>query len=401
MFESRLDAGYKSFVKEDEGIADTDGHGTHVAGIIADGTSRHIKILPVKVLSKEGKGGFVEVINGIYYAIEQGADVINLSLAINLDDYGNYWADAAVAKEEAALKKAEECDCLCVAAAGNDSRNLDILKVYPAISEHTITVSSVNSNLTRAASSNYGESVDFAAPGDLISSASAEGKDRYCIKSGTSMAAPHISAACAMLRLYNRTATTAEIKELLLKCTVDIGDPGKDKKYGNGLVTFKDGIVPVVSAKPTEGSGEKGEEKPKEEEHKQEKKETKKEDTKKEETKKEEKKKQETKKTTVIKPKGTAFKKMTKSKTSLKLVWKKQTAKVSKKRITGYQIQYSTNKTFSKNKKTISFKGYKKTSGVIKKLTRKKRYYLRIRTYLKIGKKTYYSAWSKTKTIKL
>ncbi len=388
LFGSRLDKDARSFIGKKDDISDATGHGTHVAGIIADGTSRQVKILPIKVLSAEGKGGFVEVINGIYYAIEQGADVINLSLAINLNDYGNYWSDPALAKEEAALKKAEDGGCLCVAAAGNDSKNLDTLRVYPAISEHTITVSSIKADLSRASSSNYGASIDLAAPGDLIKSASISGKDEYCVKSGTSMAAPHISAACAMLRLYNRDASVAELKDLLFKSAIDIGAPGKDKKFGNGYVLFKDGIIPVIP-KETENKPEASDE------PEQKDKETKKEDPKKEDTGKEK------KKPAVIKPKGTSFTKLVKKKTTLKVAWKKQMAMTAKKRITGYQIQYSTKKNFLKNRKSVVFKGYKKTSATLKKLSRGRRYYLRIRTFLKAGSKTYYSGWSPKKTVKL
>ncbi|MBQ4467719.1 MAG: fibronectin type III domain-containing protein [Firmicutes bacterium] len=98
-----------------------------------------------------------------------------------------------------------------------------------------------------------------------------------------------------------------------------------------------------------------------------------------------------------INPKGTKLSKLTPAKKALTVKWKAQKAKMNKARITGYEIQYSTSKKFTK--KTTKVKkvtGYKKTSVKISKLKAKKTYYVRIRTYKKIGKVTYYSKWSKS-----
>lgn len=73
---------------------------------------------------------------------------------------------------------------------------------------------------------------------------------------------------------------------------------------------------------------------------------------------------------------------------------------MSKSRITGYQIQVATDKKFTKNKKTVTVKGHKKTSKTIKKLKAKKKYYVHVRTYKKVGTVKYYSSWSKTKSVK-
>lgn len=84
---------------------------------------------------------------------------------------------------------------------------------------------------------------------------------------------------------------------------------------------------------------------------------------------------------------------------SIALTWKKITSKVQKKRIKGYQIQYSTKRSFKKAK-TKNVNGYKKTRIILKKLKAKKKYYIRVRTILKINGKTYYSKWSKIKSVK-
>ena len=101
-----------------------------------------------------------------------------------------------------------------------------------------------------------------------------------------------------------------------------------------------------------------------------------------------------------IDPKGTKLKKPKKAKKAITVKWKKQSAKMSKSRITGYQIQIATNKTFTKNKKTVNVKGYKKTSKKIKKLKGGKKYYVKIRTYKTVNGAKFYSKWSKVKIVK-
>ncbi|MCI6821266.1 MAG: fibronectin type III domain-containing protein [Clostridiales bacterium] len=96
-----------------------------------------------------------------------------------------------------------------------------------------------------------------------------------------------------------------------------------------------------------------------------------------------------------INPKSTAISKLTKGKKSFKASWKKVSSQA-----TGYQIQYATSSKFTKGQKSVTIKSYKTTSKNITKLKAKKKYYVRVRSYKKVGKKTYYSGWSKAKTVK-
>jgi hypothetical protein len=101
-------------------------------------------------------------------------------------------------------------------------------------------------------------------------------------------------------------------------------------------------------------------------------------------------------KTFKVNPKSTTIKKATSSKAkTITVTWKKQATQT-----TGYQIQYATDKKFSKNKKTLTVKSTKTTSKTIKNLSAKKKYYIRIRTYKIVGGKKYYSSWSKVQTVK-
>ena len=102
-----------------------------------------------------------------------------------------------------------------------------------------------------------------------------------------------------------------------------------------------------------------------------------------------------------INPKGTYLKTPKRAKKAFTATWAKQATKMSTSRITGYQLQYSTSSKFTKaTTKLVTVKGYATTSKKIKKLKKKKTYYVRVRTYKKVGKITYYSTWSKAKAVK-
>lgn len=106
-------------------------------------------------------------------------------------------------------------------------------------------------------------------------------------------------------------------------------------------------------------------------------------------------------KTYKILPKGTSFTKVSSSNKSLVLKWTLQKTKMKSSYITGYQVQYSTTKDFSKNNKLITISGYKNSSKTIKNLTKNKTYYVRIRTYKTVGGVKYFSNWSSIKAIKI
>lgn len=99
-------------------------------------------------------------------------------------------------------------------------------------------------------------------------------------------------------------------------------------------------------------------------------------------------------------PKGTSLSSLKRGSKRFTARWKKQTSKMKSKTITGYQIQYSTDSQFRSGNKTVTVKGAKKKSRTVKKLGKKRRYYVRIRTYLTVGSQTFYSSWSKTKSVK-
>jgi type VII secretion-associated serine protease mycosin len=206
------------------------GHGTHVAGIIAAevnnnegvaGMTWYTKIMPVKVLDSTGAGSTYSVAEGIIWATDHGAHIINMSL-------GNY-AEAEFLHD--ALKYAYDRGVVLVAASGNDNTDRP---GYPAAYPEVLAVSATDVDESRAEYSNYGDYIDVAAPGTSIPSTYPG--SRYAALSGTSMASPHVAALASLVRAANSDLTNKEVMDLLRKTARDLGTPGKDNDYGYGQI---------------------------------------------------------------------------------------------------------------------------------------------------------------------
>lgn len=206
------------------------GHGTHVAGIISAlvnnnegvaGMTWYNPILPVKVLDASGSGSTYAVAQGIIWAADHGAKVINLSL-------GNY-ADAQFLHD--AIKYAYDKDVVLIAASGNDNTERP---GYPAAYEEVFAVAATDAKKDKASFSNYGNYIDVAAPGVSIPSTYPD--NQYAALSGTSMASPHVSALAALIRSANPLLKNTEVMEIMRKSAADIGEPGRDKYFGYGLI---------------------------------------------------------------------------------------------------------------------------------------------------------------------
>ncbi|MVM39132.1 S8 family serine peptidase [Spirosoma sp. HMF3257] len=202
-------------------------HGSHVAGIIGakrgngkgiDGVADNVRIMPIAVVPSNGDERDKDVANGIRYAVENGAKVINMSFGKRLSPF----------KEEvdAAIRFAEERDVLIVHAAGNNGENYDSLPAYPSAKyENGQTAKNVlvvgNSTwrvgeTLPSRSSNYGiQTVDLFAPGTAILSTLPH--NRYASLSGTSMASPMTAGVAALLRSYFPKLTAVQVREILMK----------------------------------------------------------------------------------------------------------------------------------------------------------------------------------------
>jgi len=241
-------AGY-NFVNNTPHANDDNGHGTHVAGTIAQTTNNHLgtagiafgaKLMPVKVLAKNGSGWDSWIASGIMFATDHGAKVINLSLGGPGDD--------AVLHD--AITYAYDRGVTIVAAAGNeDSTFLG----YPAgYNTEVIAVGATRFDGQLAPYSNYGPDVDLVAPGgDMSMDQNGDGrgdgilqqtfgpnpsKFGYYFYQGTSMATPHVAAVAALVRAAHSGYTRDQVRAALQSTADDLGAPGKDNLYGWGLV---------------------------------------------------------------------------------------------------------------------------------------------------------------------
>lgn len=203
------------------------GHGTHVSGIIYENTLDNVKIRPYRVNLDHGKDSYSTAMTilgtAIYTAVDIGDDVINVSMSWG--SYGNeYLTDA--------ISYAYDNNVPLIAAAGNDTINARW--VYPANLDEVITVSAVDESFIPADFSNFGSCVDLAAPGVAIKSACG---NMYMLASanGTSMAAPFVSAAAAMLKLIYPNVTSAELTDIL-KSNVTV-PTAWDSDYGVGVLS--------------------------------------------------------------------------------------------------------------------------------------------------------------------
>jgi len=229
------------------GLNDENGHGTHVAGIIAakndnlgvTGVAPGVTILPLRVLDANGSGYLSDVAAAIDYAVLQNAKVINMSLGGT--------TDFSLIRQ--AVTSAAAAGVVIVAAAGNSYPNA--VPSYPAAYPEVIAVAATTSEKAIASYSNGGSYVDVAAPGSLIVSSWPTGTG-YARISGTSMAAPHVAGLAALLlqknvlsaSLSTPTAIKNQIETTALK-TVVAGYGVTDytvERYGAGFINVYEAL---------------------------------------------------------------------------------------------------------------------------------------------------------------
>jgi len=373
MFKRRTITGYNTMTGSDDfsdQVSGLAGHGTHVCGIVADATAPTVDLMMISPFDSEANNTESSLLAAFQYALEHGADIINLSLGYT--SFTDSFLDAVI---ESAYTR----NVPVVTSAGNERINVE--RVYPASNSRTLAISGVRQTADSPgiiyddSYSAYGELIDFAGPGTAITSADNLPGASTTVKKGTSMAAPHITAALCWIKMIFPGYSVPQLYKKLQDYCLDLGEKGKDIYYGNGYPRIRT-LLEDAFRKTSESDKTSGSEK------------------------------DSGKTASAAKPKTigrTADVRLKKTKLrslkrisakKIKLKWKKVYG------ISGYQICYSTSKTFRKNKKTVWIKKQKKTSCSIGKLKRKKKYYVRIRTYKKVKKKKYYSTWSNVRSIR-
>ncbi|ODA41183.1 S8 family serine peptidase [Desulfosporosinus sp. BG] len=225
-------------------IQDNNGHGTHVAGIAAAekndvgivGVAYQAKIMPIKVMNSTGEGNDDVIADGIVWAADHGAKILNLSFG---SEDGSDSSDIL----RSAVAYAYNKGCLMVAAAGNyDSQAEGNPGVsYPASDPDVLAVAATNKTNNAADYSVAGPEVDLTAPGDSIPSdwwSKTQGAG-YAEASGTSMAAPFVAGEAALVWSQHPDWSRDQVIQVLEAGVKDLGSPGIDNNYGYGLVDVK------------------------------------------------------------------------------------------------------------------------------------------------------------------
>jgi len=270
-----------NFTNYTEDAMDDHGHGTHCAGIIASegllyrGVSHDVALMSAKVLDYTGNGYASDVILGINWCVEQGADIISLSLGEGLYSGTCDFDDMAQAVNNAV----DPCGVIVVCAAGNDGDSTAM--VSPACASKAIAVGAVDKLDNIASYSDGGSELDLVAPGgDMLGGTNFPeiastfstlvannplyclyliGQDcydnyfvvdgtRYIRAVGTSMAAPHVAGAAALLLEVNSYLTPDQIKTILEENADDFGSPGWDNIYGWGRINIEKALENIPSA---------------------------------------------------------------------------------------------------------------------------------------------------------
>jgi thermitase len=232
-------------------IQDENGHGTHVTGIAAAETNNDTGVasaswgaraMIVRVLDEYGDGYYFDIAAGMVYAADNGAQVINLSLG----------GESASQLLQDAANYAYNKGALVVAAAGNNGGPV----LYPAACDHVVAVAATDANDQRLSFSNQGPEIDIAAPGDSIISTWLP-PYLYYYKRGTSMAAPHVSAAAALLWSWRPNWSNQQVEQRLETQADDVNSdlyPGPDPYLGWGrlnLYRVLAGLPPGPTPTPT------------------------------------------------------------------------------------------------------------------------------------------------------
>ncbi|AMA72432.1 MULTISPECIES: S8 family peptidase [Aneurinibacillus] len=228
-FQGKLVKGH-NVLNDSDRPQDDNGHGTHVAGIIAAKTNNregiagiawNNKIMPIKGIGSDGSGSSFDIARGIIWAADHGASVINMSV-------GNYHPSNVL---HDAIKYAFSKNVVMVAASGNDHTSQPS---FPAAYPEVISVAAIDWQGNQANFSNYGSYIDVAAPGVDIPSTYVQGD--YASLSGTSMACPHVAGLAGLIRSLNPELNNSEVMKIIRAATWDAGQPGWDHYYGYGIV---------------------------------------------------------------------------------------------------------------------------------------------------------------------
>lgn len=222
------------FVTNSSAASDPCGHGTHVAGIVAAvadngigiaGVAPDARLMPVRVIGDACTGTYSRLIQGILYAVDQGAQVIVITSGATFNHAGL----------RDAIRYARSQNVLVVASAGNRGNENPF---YPGSFEESFTVAGTDEGDGRYLNSTHGSQIDVSAPATSIYSTYSrpDTGPTYAYMTGTSMAAPLVGGIAALVLALDPNMSVADLETVLRQTTDDLGEPGWDKYYGWGRI---------------------------------------------------------------------------------------------------------------------------------------------------------------------
>lgn len=214
------DTGEEGTAQADVGSSSSVYHGSHITSILLDNTASNVNIIGYKAMNRDGYGTVSAISASVQKAVEDGADIINLSL-------NGIGEPPSLIKE--AIQDAYKNGVICVVAAGN--YNDDVSYYYPANMDEVFTVGAVDNRGNPCFLSNYGEELDFVAPGYQIEVYGNSSLDKPQYVNGTSFAAPFIAAASAVALSVHPDYSVEEIKQVLIDSCVTKNDLAYSSPY--------------------------------------------------------------------------------------------------------------------------------------------------------------------------
>lgn len=244
---NNLVQGYNAFTRSTEqgAVQDDNGHGTSMAGVIAAlkdnnkgivGIAYEAKVMPIKAMNEAGEGEDSIIADGIIWAVDNGAKIINLSIG----------SEAQSKILDDALKYATDKGCLLVGASGNKKDSTEIQShaiggpttnkvAFPGADPNVLAVSAVDRYDNITSFSLLGPEVRLSAPGNrILTTFWSETDTGLAYSTGTSIAAPMVSASAALLWSGYPNLTAQDIEQVLLSSASDLGVTGQDDAYGFG-----------------------------------------------------------------------------------------------------------------------------------------------------------------------
>lgn len=241
------------FINNDSHANDDEGHGTHMAGTICQSTGNGygvagmaygVQIMPIKVLNSSGKGSSTHLAEGIYWAVNHGANIINMSLGYNTDI-----TPEDIPQVTEAIEYAYTHNVIMIASSGNSGTGI---VSYPAAYPQVISVGAVHSGDELTSYSQYGINLELVAPGGdifdrdwndytdgVLQETFSQGNPTdfgFWFYAGTSSAASHVSGLAVLLLAKNPSRTIFDIRNILHITSVDLGKKDWDEKYGYGRI---------------------------------------------------------------------------------------------------------------------------------------------------------------------